>query len=1007
MFDSLLAKIFGTKHDRAAKALWPIVHEINAFEEEYQSLTEAQLRAKTDEFRSRLSENETVDDLLPEAFAVVKNACRRLVGHQYEVRGQKTVWDMVPYDVQLIGGIALHQGKIAEMATGEGKTLVAVLPLYLNALEGKGAWLVTVNDYLAQRDAEWMGLVYQYLGLTVGVIINDMHPQLRRQSYACDITYGTNNEFGFDYLRDNMALSMEEVVQRGHHYAIVDEVDSVLIDEARTPLIISGPVAHSTQRFDEMKSSVEQLVRLQTQTVSSLADEIEKDLAQDAFDELAVGRKLLKGFRGLPKHKRMMKLFQDPGNIRMRQRVEHDLLRDKKMHELDEELYFSIDEKSHIVDLTDQGRHQLTKYHGGDPDLFILPDLPEEFAKLDQDDSLDVTSRAAAKTKLQGIYAERGERVQNVQQLLRAYALYEKDIEYVVQDGKVLIVDEFTGRILAGRRYSDGLHQAIEAKEGVHIERETQTIATITLQNFFRLFKKLAGMTGTAETEENEFYSIYKLEVMVIPTNVPVRRVDRNDLVYKTRREKYNAVIEKIAELHERRQPVLVGTTSVESSEVISRMLRRKNIPHNVLNARQHQREAEVVASAGQPGSVTIATNMAGRGTDIKLGQGVVHWEGEPGDKSKASGGLFILGTERHESRRIDRQLRGRAGRQGDPGTSEFFLSLEDDLMRLFGSERIARIMDRLGVKEGEVITHPLITRAIGRAQERVEAYNFSIREHLLKYDDVMNQQRTVVYSRRNVALRGEDPTELVAEMTSDYVEFLLEKHTSGTGGSAEVNYEGLAEDLMMTFLVDTARDDHFHGLSGDALFTYVLEKVEEARQLRLTLLGEELLKTLQRYAILRSIDEHWREHLYAMDGLKEGVGLRAYGQKDPLIEYKKEGLELFSSMLDTVNGDALRIMYRAQPAPADSSSQPRPAVPVSRTPVTYSHAESAGMAYSRAASASSEGHSPEAAQTAPSPAGKPQPVRVEPQVGRNDPCPCGSGKKYKKCCGAREQGAN
>jgi preprotein translocase subunit SecA len=999
MIDKFLGKIFGTKHERAAKALWPIVARINEIEEEYQKLSDDELRAKTDEFRARLKEGETLDDIMPEAFAAVKNACRRLVGTKYDVRGHPAVWDMVPYDEQLIGGIVLHQGKIAEMATGEGKTLVATLPLYLNALEGEGAWLVTVNDYLAHRDSEWMGLIYKYLGLTVGVIVADMPPPVRRQHYACDITYGTNNEFGFDYLRDNMAIDMAEVVQRKHHYAIVDEVDSVLIDEARTPLIISGPVAHSTQKFDEMKSSVEQVVRLQTQFIINLADEIEKDLATEGFDEWQVGRKLLLGQRGLPKHKRMMKLFQEPSNTRMRQRVENDLMRDKKMPELDEELYFSIDERSHQIDLTDQGRRQLTKYHGGDPDLFILPDLAEEFTRIDADAALSPAEKAAAKAKVQDVYAQRSERVQNVSQLLRAFALYEKDVEYVVQDGKVLIVDEFTGRILSGRRYSDGLHQAIEAKEGVRIERETQTIATITLQNFFRLFKKLAGMTGTAETEESEFYDIYKLEVVVIPTHEPVRRNDRNDLVYKTRREKYNAVIDQIAELHSRRQPVLVGTVSVETSEIISRMLKRKGIPHNVLNAKHHEREAEIVAQAGQPGQVTIATNMAGRGTDIKLGAGVVEWKGEPGDKSKAEGGLFILGTERHESRRIDRQLRGRAGRQGDPGVSEFFLSLEDDLMRLFGSERIAKIMDRLGVKEGEVITHPMITSAISRAQQRVEAYNFSIRKHLLEYDDVMNQQRTVVYARRNVALRGEDPTNLVSEMIEDSVEYLMEKHQTGDGRTAEVNYVALADDLMRTYLVDVANNDGFHGLSGDQLRSFMLERIEEARQLRLSLLGEDLFKSLERYAILRVIDEKWRDHLYEMDNLKEGVGLRAYGQKDPLIEYKKEGFELFQAMLDEVNSDALRIMFRAQPV-AESAPTPRPAAPARTPALSYSHAESSGMAYSQPLPSGDGGATPPL-QAATGPAGKPQPIHVEPHVGRNDPCPCGSGKKYKKCHGA------
>ena len=1002
MLDKTLAKLFGTKHERQAKKLWPFVAEINATEAEYQQLSDAEFRAKTDEFRKRLTDGETINDLLIEAFAAVKNACRRLVGTEYEVRGHKTKWDMIPYDEQLIGGIALHQGKIAEMATGEGKTLVATLPLYLNALEGRGAWLVTVNDYLAQRDSEWMKPVYEMLGLTVGVIITDMPPPVRRQMYAQDITYGTNNEFGFDYLRDNMALSIEEVVQREHHYAIVDEVDSVLIDEARTPLIISGPVAHSTQKFDEMKPPVEHLVRMQNQELTKLADEIEAELAKDQFDEWDVGYKLLRGHRGLPKHKRFMKLFQDASNVRLRQRVENDLMRDKKMFKLDEELLFAIDERGHTTDMSDRGRQLLTRNYGGDPDLFILPDLPDEFAKIDANESMSDEEKLAAKAKIQDAYAHRSERVQNVTQLLRAYALYEKDIEYVIQDDKVMIVDEFTGRILPGRRYSDGLHQAIEAKEGVKIERETQTIATITLQNFFRLFKKLAGMTGTAETEEAEFFSIYKLEVMVIPTHEKMHRDDQNDLVYRTKREKFNAVIEKIAELYAGRQPVLVGTTSVETSEIISRMLRRKNIPHNVLNAKQHQREAEIVSNAGQPGAVTIATNMAGRGTDIKLGSGVVKWDGAAGDKSKASGGLFILGTERHESRRIDRQLRGRAGRQGDPGVSQFFLSLEDDLMRLFGSERIARIMDRLGVQEGEVITHPLITRAIGRAQQKVEAYNFGIRKHLLEYDDVMNQQRTVVYSRRNVALRGEDPSSLVGEMIEDYVDYQIEKNTTGEGRGAEINYDALSEDMMRTFLVDLSNDEEFRGQDSDHLHSYLSEKIEEARKLRLSLLGEELFKSLERYAILRVIDVKWRDHLYAMDGLKEGVGLRAYGQKDPLIEYKKEGFELFQAMLDEVNGEALRFVFRAQPV----QEQAPAAAPLrqTRTPaLTYSHQEASAIAHAQSGAGGGQGDGGPASAAAQgaSPAGKPQPVRVEHTVGRNDPCPCGSGKKYKKCHGA------
>jgi len=986
MFDKTLSKLFGTKHDRSAKKMNPMIEQINRIEEEYQSLTDDELKAKTPEFKDRLANGETVDDILPEAFAVVKNTCRRLFGKDFDVRGQVQQWNMIPYDVQMVGGLILHQGKVAEMATGEGKTLVATFPLYLNALEGKGCHLVTVNDYLAQRDAEWMGVIYKFLGLTVGVIVSNQPPHIRQQQYACDIAYGTNNEFGFDYLRDNMALSLEGVVQRPHHYAIVDEVDSVLIDEARTPLIISGPVEHSTQRFQEMKPSVSQLIKLQSQMIIKLADEIEAGLKDENADQYEIGEKLLMGHRGYPKHRRMLKLAQEPSNIQLRQRIENDYLREKRLHELDEKLYFSVDERSHIADLTDQGRVRLTKFHGGDPDLFILPDLPDEFAQIDTDDSLTPEQKAEAKAKAQDTYAKRSERVQNVSQLLRAYTLYEKDVEYVLQDGKVQIVDEFTGRVLSGRRYSDGLHQAIEAKEGVRIEGETQTIATITLQNYFRLYSKLAGMTGTAETEEGEFFDIYKLEVAVIPTNDAIRRADEQDQVFRTKREKYNATVEKIAELQQQRRPVLVGTASVETSEVLSRMLRRKGIKHNVLNAKQHQSEAEIIANAGQPGAITIATNMAGRGTDIKLGQGVVNWEGEEGDKTNASGGLFILGTERHESRRIDRQLRGRSGCQGDPGESIFYLCLEDDLMRLFGSDRISKVMDRLGVEEGEVITHPWITKSIERAQKKVEAHNFGIRKHLLEYDDVMNQQRTVVYSRRNIALRGEDPSTLVTEMTEDYVDFLLEKNVDEEAGSAGVNLVGLSEDLMRTFLVDITKEEQLKSFTEDQLRSHLIEKTEEALGLRRTLLGEEMLRELERYAILRVIDVKWKDHLYAMDGLKEGVGLRAFGQKNPLIEYKKEGFTLFQEMLDDVNADALRLIYRAQPV---RQGEQRPEQTASRTPaLSYSHAESAGMAYSGAAAAQGQVNLNAPPQKG-SQAGKAQPIRVAPKAGRNDPCPC------------------
>lgn len=998
MFDFFLSKIFGTKHERLAKKLLPLVGAINQIEEQYQSLTEQELRAKTDEFRSRLSSGESVDDLMVEAFAAVKNACRRLVGYEYEVRGQKMTWNMIPYDVQIIGGIALHQGKIAEMATGEGKTLVATFALYLNALPGLGVHLVTVNDYLAQRDSEWMSPVFHMLGLTVGVITSDMSPIKRREEYAKDITYGTNNEFGFDYLRDNMAHHIDFVVQRGHHYAIVDEVDSVLIDEARTPLIISGPVEHSTQRYEEMKPSVEQLVRLQSQLAIKVADEIEKMLQESKPDEFEIGKRLLMLQRGFPKHKRTLKLFQEPGNAQLRQRVENEYLRDKKMHTLDEELYFAIDEKSHQADLSEKGRQQLTKYFGGDPDLFLLPDIADEFAKLDANPELSQEAKAEEKTRIQNLYAHRAERVQNVSQLLKAYTIYEKDVEYVVQDGKVQIVDEFTGRILSGRRYSDGLHQAIEAKEGVKVERETQTIATITLQNYFRLYSKLAGMTGTAETEETEFYSIYKLEVMVIPTHQKIRRIDMDDLIYRTKREKYNAIIDRVTELHARRQPVLVGTTSVDVSEVISRMLKGKRIPHSVLNAKQHEKEAEIIAKAGEPGAVTIATNMAGRGTDIKLGKGVVQWKGKEGDKSSAEGGLFILGTERHESRRIDRQLRGRAGRQGDPGASQFYVSVEDDLMRLFGSDRMASVMDRLGLKEGEVISAGMITRSISRAQQRVEAYNFGIRKHLLEYDDVMNQQRSVVYSRRNIALRGEDPAPLVEEMIGDFVDYIFEKHGEGDG----IARDAFVEEVMRTFLIDFSRDDAFFLAKPSDQTAMLMDRIQEAKKNRELLLGSDLFRDLQRQAILRVIDIRWKDHLYAMDGLKEGVGLRAYGQKDPLIEYKKEGFALFQRMLDEVNADALRIIfsYRLQPS-SQTEPQQRPST-VTRTPaMTYSHASASGLAYAQAPRGGDQQSRPQGGTEA---VGKKEPVRVGERVGRNDPCPCGSGKKYKKCHGAAEE---
>ena len=797
----VLKKLFGSKHETDVKALRPLVEVINGYCEQYKGLTDEELRAKTTEFRGRIQEAlkdveeklaglrselekdidpaarerllddvadavkerdeitaETLEELLPEAFAAVKDACRRLVGTTFDLMGHPVVWDMIPFDVQIIGGVVLHQGKIAEMATGEGKTLVATMPIYLNALPARGVHLVTVNDYLAKRDSLWMGMVYEFLGLTVGCIQNTMDSIQRRKEYACDITYGTNNEFGFDYLRDNMVVDKVDLVQREYFYAIVDEVDSVLIDEARTPLIISGPVKSEDHKFDEMKPAVDRLVSAQRNFVGKIVGEAEKFLEEKK--EKDAGVLLLRASRGLPKHPRLLKLVTEPSNKKLILETENEYLRDqsRRMHEIDDELYYAIDEKDHQISLTEKGRDFLMPITG-DRDFFVLPDLGTEMSILENDHSLTKEQVQAKKDEINLLYSERSDRIHTVSQLLRAYSLYTKDDEYVVtDDGKVQIVDEFTGRLLPGRRYSEGLHQAIEAKEGVKVERDMQTLATITLQNYFRLYGKLAGMTGTAETEAAEFFDIYKLDVVVIPTNKPMVRGDANDVVYKTKREKYNAVIEEIEGMKAKGRPVLVGTTSVEVSETISRMLKRKNVAHNVLNAKQNQREAEVILNAGLPGVITIATNMAGRGTDIKLGPGV-----------REAGGLHIVGTERHEARRIDRQLRGRSGRQGDPGSSLFFLSLEDDLMRLFGSDRIASIMERMGLKEGEVIQHSMITRSVERAQRKVEENNFGIRKRLLEYDNVMNQQREVIYTRRRKALLATRLKDDVLDMVYEY----------------------------------------------------------------------------------------------------------------------------------------------------------------------------------------------------------------------------------------------
>jgi len=995
MFETIMKSLFGSKHERDVKRARPLVDEINRHFEELQGLTDEDLRGKTAEFRARIAEalegleeaeerraaeQEALQELLPEAFAVVKETCRRLVGRSWPVVGIDLKWEMLPYDVQLIGGMMLHEGRIAEMATGEGKTLVATMPLYLNALTGRGAHLVTVNDYLARRDAEWMGEIYKFLGLTVGCIQSGMDPPTRRQQYACDITYGTNNEFGFDYLRDNMAVRPENRVQRGFVYAIVDEVDSVLIDEARTPLIISGPVEHSDQAFDELKPLVERVVRSQSQWVSQAMSEAEQ-LLKEPDKEYDAGIKLLQVQRAAPRHKRLVKLLSEqPGLKKVITRVEGEFLRDKRMHEIDEDLFYAIDEKARNTDLLEKGRSLMSPQ---DPERFVVPDLAAQLSEIEGDETITPEERVKRRDATYKAYAARNEQIHNIQALLKAYALYEKDVEYVVQDGKVMIVDEFTGRLMPGRRYSDGLHQAIEAKEGVHVEGETQTLATITLQNFFRMYEKLAGMTGTAETEAGEFWQIYKLDVAVIPTHRPVCRDDHEDVIFRTKREKFNAVIDEIAECHQRQQPVLVGTISVEVSELLSRMLKRRGIKHSVLNAKYHQQEAEIVTSAGQPGAVTIATNMAGRGTDIKLGPGV-----------KEAGGLHIIGTERHESRRIDRQLRGRSGRQGDPGSSRFYLSLEDDLMRMFMSERVAGLMQRMGLKEGEVIEHRMVTNAIGRAQKRVETYNFDIRKHLLEYDDVMNQQRTVVYDLRDKALSSKDMSETVQESIDEVVTGRIARFASRDLHVEEWNLRGLSDELSYVLMTPVALEE-IQSDQYDAVEEKALEAGRRAYKGREQEFSPELMRELERHIYLMTLDEHWRDHLYELDHLKGGIGLRAYGQRDPLIEYKKEAFTLFETLLREVGETFVQRLFRVQLAPeaATRTIQQQPRAP-RRTIEQHAEAQTFGAG----AAVGAAGGEPQAVANSSEPAAPRQPVRSMPKVGRNDPCPCGSGKKYKKC---------
>ncbi len=1104
----LLSGVFGTRHDRERKRVQPIVDEINEIYARLQTISEEELRGQTGKFRARIHEvtsdiesriaelrerkrvtadpaareeidNElsgvdgrggaeaelreaiasVLDELLPEAFATVREAARRLLGTKVVVTGQEMDWNMVPYDVQLMGGIQLHQGRIAEMATGEGKTLVATLPLYLNALPGKGAHLITVNSYLARRDSEWMGHVYKYLELTVGCI-DDTEPgtMQRRAAYECDITYGTNNEFGFDYLRDNMVQSLEQRVQRSHVYAIVDEVDSVLIDEARTPLIISGPVGNeSDAEYALHNAAVARLVRKQTDLVNALVAAGEKAFEAGDNDEAALN--FYKAQLGGPKNKRLLKVMQETGAKQLVQKMELQHIADRRLpagkqeyRDIENDLLYVLDEKGHTVHLTDAGVDFMSpEAH----DEFVLPDLSHAVHAIDHDPDMTAAEKLEARNTINRDYAAKSERLNIVHQLLRAHALFERDVNYVVQEGQVLIVDEFTGRTMHGRRWSEGLHQAVEAKEGVQVKGETQTLATITIQNYFRLYEKLAGMTGTAETEETEFHEIYKLGVSVIPTNRPVIRDDRQDLVYKTRREKYNAILEETQRLHELQFPVLVGTVSVEVSETLARMFKRAGIPHNVLNAKYHQREAEIVAGAGQPGAVTIATNMAGRGTDIKLGPGVT--ESRPSQRKDAEnqledviecGGLHIIGSERHESRRIDRQLRGRAGRQGDPGASQFFLSLEDDLMRLFGSDRIAKLMDRMGAEEGEMLTHSLITRSIEQAQKRVELQNFQSRKRLLEYDDVMNQQREVIYSLRSFALEGGEELKAEAEkMIEKGVAKRVTNILAEFESREEWDFALVRQDLLMHYmLVVPAFEDGSLPATEEDAEQRAIEAGRQAFAEKLKSLGE-FSDQLLSLVMLHVLDEKWKDHLYDLDQLRNAIGYRSWGQKDPLIEYKHEAYNMFVDLMEDIHNTFTERFLRAQitfeerqppPPPMFLSgpdlsgngegTAPRPAkkkynalgvledvdseddngteatldvgpteapqkgATVKPEPTVHVGGKSSSLSKLAAAGG---------AVGVPGVPGGTGGAKDWSNVGRNDPCPCGSGKKFKKCHGA------
>jgi len=1095
----LFSKLFGSsKSEKDVQQIMPIIQKINQFYEQYQQLTNDELRNKTQEFKQRiqsyltdidqeiaakkqeaesLPENEIhnrdtiyqqvdklkkerdkkIEEILaqiqPEAFAVVKETSRRFKENpemvstattldrelsvkkeHIRIEGDKSIfkntwiaaggsvtWNMVHYDVQLIGGSVLHQGKIAEMATGEGKTLVSTLPAYLNALAGEGVHIVTVNDYLARRDSEWNGPIFEWLGLKVDCI--DKHEpstESRRNAYLADITYGTNNEFGFDYLRDNMVHSPQEMVQRKHHFAMVDEVDSVLIDDARTPLIISGPIGHNTgeQQFFELKPRIEKLVEAQKRAVNQFLNEAKKKIAEGNDDPKDGGLALFRAHRGLPKNSALIKFLSEPGMRVKLQKAENYYLADqqREMPKADEELYFYIDEKNNSVELTDKGIQLITKA-GEDTQFFVLPDISVSLSAIDKNETVGAEEKLHQKEQVINDYSVKADRIHTVHQLLKAYTLFDKDVEYVVMDGSVKIVDEQTGRILDGRRYSDGLHQAIEAKENVKIEAATQTYATVTLQNYFRMYHKLGGMTGTAETEAAEFWDIYKLDVVAIPTNVTAIRKDEQDLVYKTKREKFGAVIDEVVKLRDAGRPVLVGTTSVEVSELLSRMLRQKQIPHNVLNAKQHAREAQVVAEAGLAGAITIATNMAGRGTDIKLGPGV-----------KEAGGLAILGTERHESRRVDRQLRGRAGRQGDPGSSQFFVSLEDDLMRMFGSDRIAKIMDFAGYKEGEVIQHSMITKSIERAQKKVEENNFGIRKRLLEYDDVMNKQRTVVYTKRSHALFGDrlalDLDNAFYAVAEDLVNSFKEQNDhEGFRLAVIVNFgidpsisaeelsklseQQLAEKLYLEAVnnYDRKKQDimaqaipvfkNIRQQQGNHIENVIVPFTDGRKGMQvlanmektLNSNGAELVNALEKTVTLALIDDAWKEHLRAMDDLKQSVQTATYEQKDPLVIYKMEAYNIFKKMDSEVNVNIVQFLCHAG-IPLNDGEE-----------VREGRQQKTDLSKLSTSKEDIDAPPTENDYYDPTPV-KQQPIVAGPKIGRNDPCPCGSGKKYKACHG-------